>query len=276
MRLYGGGVPTVPPRSVLVWSGVVSLLVVLTSVAGLADARVYGQETTNWATQAKGQDLGNLLAVVVLLVAAIWYRKGSQRAGLVWLGALLYLIYAFVVYAVAVHLNYLFLVYVAVLGLSAWAVIFHVNDLRDGNILFPQGRPRTVAAWVLIATGVLFAGLWLSELVPALLTGTVPASLRDAGLWVNPIHVIDLSVVLPGFIISGVATLQSRDHGLFWLAPWLVFSVLMGSSIIAAMVLTMVAGTTNAVPATVLVSVVVASGLLAVGSYLRAPEPPPQ
>ena len=87
MRLYGGGVPTVPPRSVLVWSGVVSLLVVLASVAGLADARVYGQETTNWATQAKGQDLGNLLAVVVLLVAAIWYRKGSQRAGLVWLGA---------------------------------------------------------------------------------------------------------------------------------------------------------------------------------------------
>ena len=276
MRLYGGGVTIVPPRSVLVWSGVVSLLVVLASVAGLADARVYGQETTNWATQAKGQDLGNLLAVVVLLVAVIRYRKGSQRAGLVWLGALLYLIYAFVVYAVAVHLNYLFLVYVAVLGLSAWAVIFHLNDVRDGGIQFPQGRPRTVAAWVLIVTGVLFAGLWLSELVPALLTGTVPPSLIDAGLWVNPIHVIDLSVVLPGFIISGVAALQSRDHGLFWLAPWLVFSVLMGSSIIAAMVLTMAAGTTNAVPATVLVFVVVASGLLAVRSYLGAPAPPPQ
>jgi len=264
---------TVPPRSVLVWSGVISLLVVLASVAGLADPRVYGQETENWATQAKGQDLGNLLAVVVLVVAALRYRKGSQRAALVWLGALLYLIYAFIVYAVAVHLNYLFLVYVAVLGLSAWGVIFNVNRVRGGGIQYPQGRSRTVAAWVMITTGVLFAGLWLSELVPALLMGKVPASLTDAGLWVNPIHVIDLSMVLPGFIISGIAALKGREHGLFWLTPWLVFSGLMGSSIIAAMVLMMGAGAANTVPATVMVSVVVAASLLALRGYLRLPAP---
>ncbi len=264
---------TVPPRSVLAWSGVISLLVVLASVAGLADPRVYGQETENWATQAKGQDLGNLLAVVVLVVAALRYRKGSQRAALVWLGALLYLIYAFIVYAVAVHLNYLFLVYVAVLGLSAWGVIFNVNRVRGGGIQYPQGRSRTAAAWVMITTGVLFAGLWLSELVPALLMGKVPASLTDAGLWVNPIHVIDLSMVLPGFIISGIATLKGREHGLFWLAPWLVFSGLMGSSIIAAMVLMMGAGAANTVPAAVMVSVVVAASLLALRGYLRLLAP---
>ena len=147
------------------------MLVLLASVAGLADPWVYEQETENWATQAKGQDVGNLLAVVVLVVAALRYRKGSQRAALVWLGALLYLIYAFIVYAVAVHLNYLFLVYVAVLGLSAWGVIFNINPVRGGGIQYPGGRSRTVAAWVMIAIGVLFAGLWLSELVPALLTG---------------------------------------------------------------------------------------------------------
>ena len=36
------------------------------------------------------------------------------------LGTLLYLSCAFVVYAIAVHLDYLFLVYVAAFGLSAW------------------------------------------------------------------------------------------------------------------------------------------------------------
>lgn len=270
---YCGGMTTVPHRSVLAWSGVISLLVVLTSVAGLADPGVYGQETGNWATQAKGQDLGNLLAVVVLVVAALRYRKGSQLAARVWLGTLLYLIYAFIVYAVAVHLNYLFLVYVAVLGLSAWAVIFNVNDVRGGGFRYPRGRPRTFAAWVMITTGVLFAGLWLSELVPALLTGTVPASLADAGLWVNPIHVIDLSMVLPGFIVSGIAALKGREHGLFWLAPWLMFSVLMGSSIIAAMVLMMGEGAADTVPATVMVSAVVTASLLALRGYLRLPAP---
>ena len=262
---------TVPPRLILIWSGLISMLVVLASAAGLADPRVYELETENWALQAKGQDLGNLLAVVVLVVAVLRYRGGSQRAGLVWLGTLLYLIYAFLVYAVAVHLNYLFLVYVAVLGLSAWAVTFNVGPVRELGIHYPQGRPRAVAASVIITTGVLFAGLWLSELVPALMTGEVPASLIEAGLWVNPIHVIDLSMVLPGFIISGIAALQTREHGLFWLAPWLVFSVLMGSSIIAAMVLMSVEGDTNTVPATVVVAVVVAASLLAVRGYLARP-----
>jgi len=243
----------------------------MASAAGLTDPRVYELETENWALQAKGQDLGNLLAVVVLVVAVLRYRRGSPRAGLVWLGTLLYLIYAFIVYAVAVHLNYLFLVYIAVLGLSAWAVIFNVSHVRGLGIQYPQGRPRTVAAWVIIATGVMFAGLWLSELVPSLMTGEVPASLIEAGLWVNPIHVIDLALVLPGFVISGIAALQSREHGLFWLAPWLVFSVLMGSSIIAAMVLILVEGDTTAVPATVMVSVVVAASLLAVRRFLALP-----
>ena len=262
-----------PPRSALVWSGAISLLVVLASVAGLADPRVYAQETQNWATQAKGQDLGNLLAVVVLLAAAVASVRGSARAGLVWLGALVYLIYAFVVYAMAVHLNYLFGVYVAVLGLSAWAVIFHAGRVRGGGITYPQGRPLTVAAWVIIVVGVLFAGLWLSELVPALLSGRVPASLTEAGLWVNPIHVIDLAVVLPGFIVAGIASLQRREHGLFWLAPWLVFSALMGSSIIAAMVLVMRAGAAHTAPATVMVSLVVVASVVAVWGYLREQAP---
>ncbi|GAA4412870.1 hypothetical protein GCM10023168_35210 [Fodinibacter luteus] len=260
----------------LVWSGVLSLLVAGVSVAGLADPDVYAQETRNWATQAQGQDLGNLLAVVVLLVSALRYHQGSQRAGLVWLGTLLYLVYAFVVYAVAVHLNQLFLGYVVVLGPSAWGLIFHAGEVRAGGRPTPRARARTVAAWVLIATGVMFAALWLSELVPALLTGTVPASLTDAGLWVNPIHVIDLSMVLPGFVICGVAALQGRDHGLFWMAPWLVFSVLMGSSIVAAMVLMTVDGAVGTAPATVIVSVVVVASLLAARAYLTpavGPDP---
>lgn len=260
-----------PPRSVLVWSGTIALLTLLSSLAGLVDQRVYEQETQNWATQARGQDLGNLVAVVVLLVAAARYRKGSVRAGLVWLGTLLYLVYAFVVYAVAVHLNALFLVYVAVLGLSAWAIIFNVGRLRGQDVRHPKGRPRTAAAWVVIVTGVLFAGLWLSELVPALLTGEVPGSLAEAGLRVNPIHVIDLSMVLPGFILSGVAALAGREHGAFWLAPWLVFSALMGTSIVAAMVLMLAAGATDALPAAVIVLVVVVASLAALGGYLRRP-----
>ena len=207
-------------RSVPIWSVLIAVLVLVASIMGLTDPDVYGQETVNWATQAKGQDVGNLLAVVVLLVSAAGYRRGSARAGLVWLGALLYLVYAFVVYAVAVHLNDLFLVYVAVLGLSAWAVIFHVGALRREPVTFPAGRTRRTAAAVIAAVGVLFGGLWLGELVPALLIGEVPASLVEAGLWVNPIHVVDLSMVLPAFVLTGVAAWRGRGWGAHSAPGW--------------------------------------------------------
>ncbi len=264
---------TLPRRSILLWSGIISILVVVSSVTGLVDPLVYAKETENWAGQAKGQDLGNLIAAVVLVVAAVRYRNGSLRAGLIWLGTLLYLIYAFIVYAIAVHLNHLFLIYVAVLGLSAWTVLFNVTHLRRESVLHPTDRSLKFAAWVIIVTGVLFAGLWLSELLPALLTGSVPASLSEAGLWVNPIHVIDLAMVLPGFIISGVEALRRGAHGLFWLAPWLVFSALMGSSIIAAMVVLVSASADNTAPATVMVSLVVLASLLALWAYLRTAGP---
>ena len=267
---------TSPSRSVVGWSAVIAAMVIFASVAGLVDPRVYAQETPNWAIQAKGQDLGNLLAVVLLVVAAFRYGRGSVRAGLVWLGTLLYLVYAFIVYAMAVHFTELFLIYVAVLGLSSWAVIFHVGPLRREDARHPEGFARKAAGYTLIATGVFFAVLWLSDVVPALRTGQVPASITEAGLWVNPIHVIDLSMVLPGFIISGIAALQGRAHGLFWLAPWLVFSVLMGASIIAGMGLSAAGGATGTVPPTVMVSIVVLVSILAVWRYLRRPAPSPE
>src|SRR5688572_13639952 len=86
-------------RSILIWSAGISLLTLVSSVAGLTDPDVYSRETQNWTLQAQGQDVGNILAVVVLLVAAVRHHNGSLRAGLVWLGTLLYLVYAFVVYA---------------------------------------------------------------------------------------------------------------------------------------------------------------------------------
>lgn len=248
----------------------ISILVTVASVSGLLLPWAYVQETANWALQAQGQDVGNLLAVVALMASAVRFRAGSFRAGLLWLGTLLYLIYAYIVYAMAVHLNALFLVYVAVLGLSAYAVAFTAPTLISRETSFPDGGRRTFAAWTMIGTGALFALLWLSDLVPALLTGQVPASLAEAGLWVNPIHVIDLAVVLPGFILAGVAALQGRRHGLFWLAPWLAFSVLMGASIVAAMLLIAAAGYPGTLPPTVMVSIVVAASAIALWHYLHA------
>jgi hypothetical protein len=255
-------------RSVLVWSLGISVLVATASVLGLLDPDIYGDETENWALQARGQDLGNVVAVVTLLFSGARYRQGSHRAGLVWLGTLLYLVYAYIVYSMAVHFNALFLVYVATLGLASYAIMFRLSSLRAEDASRPTPAARHVAGYTCIAIGVLFGLLWLSELIPATLSGEVPQSVVDAGLWVNPIHVIDLAVLLPALILAGWQTVRGKAAGQFFAGPLLVFSVLMGTSIVAAMVLMTAEGFEGTLPPLVMVSVVVLVSLFAAWRYL--------
>jgi hypothetical protein len=247
---------------------VIGALVSLASALGLFAAWPYQQETQNWVLQARGQDIGNFVAVVVLVVSAIRTRSGSFRARQWWIGTLLYLLYAYIVYAFAVHFGRLFLVYVAVLGLVSYTLIGALSA-RQPSSQTPSGPARQFAAWVLIATGGLFALLWLSEIIPTTVTGQAPPSLGVAGLIVNPIHVIDLSVVLPGMIATGVLTLRASRSGLVLTLPALVFSTLMAFSIIAAMLLILGSGETSALGPMAMVAAVAGASLAAAIAYAR-------
>jgi hypothetical protein len=246
----------------------IGALVTLASLLGLLTSWPYKQETENWVLQARGQDIGNLLAVVVLMMSTIRVRAGSSGATQLWIGTLFYLLYAYVVYAFAVHFNRLFLVYVTILGLVVYTLIAALPTSARPSV-YPRGAVRVFAGWVLIGTGALFALLWLNELVPASVSGQAPPSLEVAGLIVNPVHVIDLSVVLPGMIVIGVLALRGNETGLFLTVPALVFSVLMGLSIIAAMLLIVVSGDTSVVVPMVMVSVVVGASLVAAIGFAR-------
>src|ERR1700738_4571234 len=121
---------------IALWLSVIdALLVLLASVSGIFLKSVYARETPSWAVQGIGQDIVNLVAVMVLLIAAYFVNNGSVKAFLVWSGVLLYLLYAYVIYAFDIHFNSLFLVYVAIVGLSFYALVgsvrhLHLNDLR--------------------------------------------------------------------------------------------------------------------------------------------------
>lgn len=272
---YADSVPKLEtPRTILVWSALICVLVTAASLIGLLGSGPYEQETKNWATQARGQDVGNLIAVAALATSGYSYYKGSFRAALVWIGTLLYFLYAYIVYALAVHYNDLFLVYVAVLGVTSYTLMFAVDRLRPYNAEFPGTPVRTFAGYTLATIGALFALLWLSEVVPATISGEVPQSVIDAGLWVNPIHVIDLAVVLPAFVITGYLAVRGDRSGLFFVGPWLVFSTLMGASIVAAMILMSVEGFDNVVPPMVMVSAVVIASSYAAWRYLQHVEDP--
>ncbi len=227
----------------------------------------YAMETKNWLLQAQGQDIGNLIAVTVLLISTYKAVKGSSKAFLVWLGTLFYLLYAYIIYSVAVHFNSLFLVYVAVLGLTFFTILTAVSR---GIVVPEKLKANTYASYTIMIIGILFTLLWLSEIIPAIFTGVAPQGTKDAGLWVNPIHVLDLAIVLPGFIATGYLSLKGEKIGTYLLAPWLTFSSLMGSSIVAAMALMIVNNFSDLLPALIVVSVVVIASISALVIFMRA------
>lgn len=214
-------------------------LIVLASLLGILVPGTYGQETASWAGQALGQDwVDLLLAVPCLLVAARSALSGSRRAELVLGGILVYVFYTFVLYAFTVHFNRLFLIYCAILGVAFFALVSlgaHLvhTDVRDR---YESARSVRGAAAVLMVSGATFAALWLAEIVPALIEGRSPASITDAGLFVNPVHVIDLSIILPALLGAGWSLWRGRAVGRMVGPLLLAFAALMGFSIAGMMV----------------------------------------
>ncbi len=214
----------------------IAVLATTTSLLGLVTPWPYGSETANWALQAQGQDVGNLAAVVALLIGMAGVaRRGSVRAFQIWIGSLLYLAYAFVIYAMSVHFGPLFLPYVAVLGLSAYTVLFGLLSWSGSPVVAP--RRRTLGVAVVSVIAVAFGLLWLGSIAAALWAGDPPAELTAAGLTANPVHVLDLALVLPGMLIVAIRANAGQPGGDLLLAPWLVFAALMAASIVAAMLL---------------------------------------
>jgi hypothetical protein len=216
------------------------------------------RDAPTWVSQARGQDLVTLLVGVPLLVVGlIGARRGSARCLLVWLGAVGYMAYAYATYAFATHFNPLFLVYVLNFGLSVYALVFGLIRLDVGRLrsAFSPDAPRRLVAGALVGMGLLVALLWLGQDVPALLAGRVPGDVTDAGLLTNPIHVLDLGLVIPAAVLTGVLLARRRPWGFVLGAYFLVRFTTLGLAIMSMSVFMVADGQPLSVPLVVVFAV---------------------
>jgi len=166
--------------------------------------------------QAVGQDWVTLLfAVPALLIARARARRGSLVGHLVALGVVGYAAYSYAIYAFASRQNELFLVYVAILGLSVYALIDGVLAIerREVEALGRAPIARRAIAALLGGAAVFFAIAWISEQVAALVRGEVPASVVAFGGPTNPVHVLDLAFVLPLCALAAALLWRARAIG---------------------------------------------------------------
>ena len=157
---------------------------------------------------ARGQDVVSLLVAVALVVLALPARLTPTRF-LAWLGLLAYVVYSYAIYLIGVPMNRVFLVYVlieSVAGAALLAGLWRLAAMRWPTTA--SRRLRRGTGWMLVVVAVLFAGLWLSTLLPFAFGGSPPDP-EGVGGTPYPVFVLDLVVVLPAIAAVGVLLLRS-------------------------------------------------------------------
>lgn len=201
------------------------LIVILASNVGLANPAMYDGFTPNWKMQTVGQDAIDLLLVVpVLLVATVFAAKGNKTALTMWAGTNIYLVYTFVIYCFDVRFNTLFIAYCFALGLSSYSIaifLYRVAHMRVAATL-DSSLLRKTTSWFMMVLAVAFYILWLADVLPSSLLGKPSEALVTTGLVTNPVHVIDLAIVLPLSFVTGLLMLKCHPFATL-LAPVLIF-----------------------------------------------------
>lgn len=224
-----------------------AILILIAASYGIYSAETYALETENWKVQAIAQDMVNMFLIVpVLLVSGILSYEGKKIGTWIFGGTLLFIIYTYAIYCFAVHFNFLFLAYCFTLGLSVYLFIYFITSTRLASKPLAAGSVaiKSVSTF-LILIALIFYFLWLSEIIPSIIQKKTPASLRETGLLTNPVHVLDLSIVLPGFIIVAFLLLKGRSSGFFFAPLLLVFCVLMDISIATLVIVMKLKGLGN-------------------------------
>src|SRR6185437_3277336 len=169
------GVP-VGLRAARIMSMVILALLPVASVCGLWIDGVY-RDPPAVASMLRAYDLVTLVVVVPALALALlpsW--RTARLAQLVWLSVLVYGVYNYAIYVFITAFNALFLIHVALFGLSVFALALALGTVDVTTIATgfrARIRARVVGGVLLLLAGGL-AGMWVVNAVRFAVTGDLP------------------------------------------------------------------------------------------------------
>lgn len=262
------------PRPYVAASLATVLLAALASAVGVFVPGFY-RDAAVLVPQARGQDLLTLVVALPVLAGSLYLALGgSRRAYVVWLGATGYLLYTYASYAFMTAFNRLYLVYVVLFTLSLFVLVGGTARL-DAVALKRAVGDHPVRAYVAFQLLVAFlvGAMWLSEVVPATLSGDVPPSAAEAGLPVSAIHSLDLGVVVPAFALSAYWLWKRRAWGYVFTGVLLVKGTTLGLAVLAMIVLMVRDGFAVTAPQIATFVLLSALGVVLVVRYVRSIDP---
>lgn len=210
---------------------------------------IYRHMSADVAIQGIAQDYITLfIAIPLLIISLIGYRKKSIQASFILTGTLGYYLVTYLFYMTMAMYNILFLAYVVLLGLSFFAFFLTFKQLSQLNISesFSSKTPNKFIGWFLIINSVAIAFLWLNVVVPPLMKGTIyPAELNHYTTLI--VQGFDLGLLLPICFVSGYLLILKKPNGYLYATVYIVFlSILMTA--LTAKIIAMALNNFNVIP----------------------------
>jgi hypothetical protein len=210
----------------------------------LSGRGLYRYDTVLQGAGNTGTDLFIIVIGVPLLIgAALRYRRGSLKGGLLLAGTLAYFLYTYLSAAFGYAYNNLYLLYVAIFsasffGLALTLLSFDVATLPSH---FSERAPRRGIASFLFVVAAALVIVWVGlSILPALLRGTPPPELQSSSTLVT--HGLDVGIIAPAAALTGVLLLHREPVADLLAGMMLVLSWVLGLSVLALSAAQVLAG----------------------------------
>jgi hypothetical protein len=167
------------------------------------------------------------LALPLFAVAIVLSWRGWLRGRLLLGGMLFYFVYKYLMYAVMVAFNPLFLVYVAIFALSAVAFFLNLGGIEVSHL--PAHMSARFPRWLFISFALVMSAalivLWLGRIIPYTLAGRFPDEI--AGMSTLVTQACDLGMVVPLLLATAILLWRHSAWGYFIAGISLTFGFIM-------------------------------------------------
>lgn len=192
---------------------------------------LYYWDTLSSAAQTQANDLVTLVLGLPLLAISFWLAvRGSLRGRLILTGTLGFFLYTYISMCFGAAYNRLFLIYVALFGLSLYAFILSMMsfDLKTLPAHFSAKLPRGWIAGLLFFAAAFLAFAWLGRIAATFTPGAVPVLENTTSMF---IQAMDLALVVPLCVLSGILLLRRSAWGYLLASVGMLKFLSMGTAV---------------------------------------------
>lgn len=224
---------------------------------------IYRHMSSDVAIQGIAQDYITLFLGIPLLILSVYYfRKGLPAGRFILAGTLNYFLVTYLIYLEMAMYNYLFLVYVLLLGTSFFAFLLVILSFDTERLPgeFKETTPVKFVGGFLIFNSICVALLWLGVIVPPLLDGTIVPAAAEHYTTLT-VQGLDLALFLPAGFLSGWLLFRKDKYGYLMATITVIFLTLLMTALLAKIIAMNAAGV-SVIPVIFIIPVIAVVSLI--------------